>query len=221
MVNLETLLWYSAFGVQVVLIWRGISQKLFPRYIWFYALLFFMTGSSLLDIFTRNQFGIRSDAYYYAYYGSAAVLPFFRGIVLWTVLNDLPTEISFRRSDGVFCGMVLLLLCWPLYPVVYSFKGADSFAVYFATISPLIVVFFILMARLIGRARHAAILGRNVQGIVTGTGLMILADAVNYERAFIAQSTELFGFLAQFSNFLALGVWAIDLWNYDPPRRRQ
>lgn len=220
MIGRETLLWWAAFGVQVVLILRGVSQQLFRRYLWFYALLFFMIGSSLLDILTREEFGAHSEAYYYAYYGAAAILPFFRCVVLWTVAQGLPAKHSIEKSDLIFSLVMLLILCGPLYPTVFAFPGANFFAVYFATLSPVIVAFFIFIARLIMRTRNRVDLGKNVVGIVTGTGLMILADAVNYERAFLLQSTELFHFLAQFSNFLALGVWAIDLWNYDPPRLR-
>ena len=179
-----------------------------------------MAGSSILNNVMLAQFGLRSTEYLYAYCAGAGIMPFIQAAVLWDVCRKLPVRVSINRSDIQVCGIMFLIVCGPLYLIAFSFEGADFFPVYQAVVTPLNLVLFVAVVRLIARARRSIDLGRNLRGIMFGMGLLILADCINIERAFAVQSGILYAFLLQFAKFVVFGIWATDLWTFDPPRLR-
>ena len=64
------------------------------------------------------------------------------------------------------------------------------------------------------------VLGCNLKGILTGTCLMVMLQAINFSaRLFEDGPLTVFAFCAQFIYYAALIVFAHTLWDYQPMKR--
>lgn len=215
------ILTFCVLALLLVVLFRGWNQSLLRRYRLFYAYIAFVFLASLATIPAGLVFGLESRAYYYIYYVPTLVMPILQLAILWDLYRRIVGNSKLSWRSGLASAILVAVITAPVAWKIFAMPGADFFARYHA----LTLLFQVTACFLVWRAaflRRAVRMGRNVQGILLGLSLLVAFQAMNFSGLlFVKPSYLVWAFFLQFVYFLALIVFAYNLWNYEPTRVRE
>jgi len=209
-------IWWVGIILGALVVFRGLRQKLFQRYPFFYSYLALVCVVDILRFFAH-----RADAkLYFKVYWSTQYLSLLIGS---TVIFEL-YRIGLRAYPGtakmargllliVFAAIIAKVLANPTGEIFVWFVGVAeqlerSLRIVQASAMLVLVALCIW---------HAIPLGRNLKGIVSGYGLFVCMSilqlsAVPYLLNYV---TPMWPYLQPCSWLLVLGIWATTLWSSD------
>jgi hypothetical protein len=202
----------SLLGVALVLAWRRRTHM--RAVVWYFAYsLVAAIGQSVVLL----VFGLSSSAYYYSFHIPNLVVPALQLVVLAEGFYRLfgPTKLSWRlRPVPVMVTLVMVAVTvWGMADLRQSwFARYHAVAVIVQTLACLALYHRIAAQREID-------VGRNWKGVLTGMGLMVGFNGLNFAQfLFRDEPFAYFSFFVQFVYFLALVVMIRGLWSEDAVR---
>jgi hypothetical protein len=208
-------LWVVGIVLLVTILWRGIAAHLLWHYPLFYLYIAFTLATSAVRVLVSALYGLASAQYYWAYHIPNFVIAWLLLFVLFEIWRKVePGDTLWARIR--LRPLIFLATAIGVVAIGFTMKEGDPFFRFDA------VVLFGQMLTCIflyGRvcAKRDVTLGGNLKGILSGVGLLVGFQGMNFARFFFADaSRETFGFFLQFFYFLALSVFTYSLWSYAP-----
>ena len=212
-----SVLWIGSDCLLILILVRAAKGRMFSAYPVFYGYLGFVLMISVVRRVVAVNLGEDSSLYYSVYYRPTYIFPLLQ---IW-ILGDIYRRIigyrktSWRKSFN-FVLMVVLLTA-PVAWGVFSLEGGRLFYPYHTLTLFLQMTICLLICREAVRAREKIDLGQNLKGILSGLSLMIGCQAINFiSFAFHQSSSVVFWFFVRFIYFVALILFAYELWDYAP-----
>ena len=199
-------------GVALALAWRRRRQM--RTVVWYVAYtLLVAIGQSLVLM----AFGLRSPVYYYSFHIPNVLVPALQLMVLaeafYRLFGLAKLSLRFRPVSVMVTLLIVALTVWGIADLRQSW-----FVRYHAVAVIVQVLACLVLCHRIAAQREISV-GRNWKGVLTGMGLMVGFQGLNFAQfLFRDEPFVYFSFFVQFVYFLALVVIIHGLWSEDPIR---
>ena len=214
MAPIDHLIFFLGLLLEILILWRGLRQRLSRHYAYFYVYLGYVFATALAQFLV---FHFRMSAYAMTYWISAGGAVLLRFSVIWEVFRQtFLSAVAARRVVGHALSVVLVSLTAAL------FFGSDSTGLFFAELERKagFVQAALLMATLLLARYYATPLGRNIWGMALGLGLYLSVSVMNFAALELVKSFfSYWRFVVPLSFIGMLGVWTWALWSYAPNPR--
>jgi len=200
----------------VVILWRGVAARLIGHYPLFYFYILLALAISAVRTAVSAAYGWTSTAYYSTWHITAVVIGFTLLLVLFEVWKKIePGDSLWTRLR--LRPLIILMTTIGVVAVGLTTRRNDPYLKFDAVLlfGQMLTCIF-LYSRV--TARRDMTLGGNLKGILSGTGLLVGLQGMNFARfLFAGASPQVFAFFIQFVYLLTLLVFAYYLWTYSPP----
>ena len=200
----------------IVILWRGIAARLIRHYPLFYLYILLALAISAVRTAVFAAYGWTSTAYYSTWHITSVVIGFTLLLVLFEVWKKIePGDSLWTRLR--LRPIILLATAVGVVTVGLTTRQGDPYLKFDAVLlfAQMLSCIF-LYSRV--TARRDMMLGGNLKGILSGTGLLVGLQGVNFARFLFADaSPQVFAFFIQFVYLLTLLVFAYYLWSFSPP----
>jgi len=199
----------------LVIVVRGLSAHLLPRYRAFYFYVTFMIVTSLGQAAILATLGFRSAAYYWAWHLPNLISPFLLVIVLLDIWKRIEPVVENHKRVLLVPSIVVSSFVLIVGARLFNTDGNPFVRYQAAALFAQMLVSIFVYVRVSGR--REVNLGKNLKGILLGVSVLVGLQGMNFAHLlFIGTATEVFRFFLQFFYFLALALFTYSLWSYEP-----
>jgi hypothetical protein len=209
-------IWSVSIALEVLLVARGVQQKLVRRYPLFYGYVSFVLLSDLV-LFPLDS---HTHTYLYLYWiseflsltlGCLVFLEFY-----WTALRPYPGTARMARA------LLAFLFGAAMVKTVVKILGVPR---WWETVTPAEVEGLLRVCQLLAILAltvlflsYSISFGKNLRGILLGYGLFVSWSVIclSLVDAGVAKSDSLWSLTFSFSYLISLLVWTVHLWSYQP-----
>jgi len=199
----------------LVIVVRGLSAHLLPRYRAFYFYVSFVAVTSLGQMAIWAILGFRSPAYYWSWHLPNLLSPFLLLVVLVDIWKRVEPVIESRKRVLLVPAIVVASFVVIVAARLFNTDGNPFIRFQAAALFSQMLVSIFVYVRVSGR--REVYLGKNLKGILLGVSVLVGLQGMNFAHLlFMGTPTDVFRFFLQFFYFLALAVFTYSLWSYEP-----